>query len=290
MLQKWRLEAHTQKLQVAGLPLPPAKNSCRNLPWEGITKIGLAFIAICTSIFQSSISPFTVMIISMYVMFIISGLVDVFLFYCGYSIFPEGIQSFILAASFFGEAICYHALSSEDTDHWIFLLLFLILSCSFASLLEVVFDNRLIKFCRSFFTLFQSSWLLHLNFLLEKESDVSPLWISIFFTWHFCSLFTLTIVLLLIMHYFARPGSSPPLLDVNSINECEVSNTGSASQLVPCKFLKVPLASSLEPPDSMFQTISRATGGNTSTRAPSVIDVEPWDRVQRFDYTSFQKA
>ena len=297
LVTKWSKAAKSHLLEMAGLPLPPTpgSGSClqqlgvRKLPWEGMVKIGLAALATGVSVYQPSLSESTIIIISIYVMFLISGIVDVFLFYCGYSVLPEGIQSFILASSFSVEAICFHAISTSDTSHFIFLLNILIICCSFSSILEVVFDNRLVKFCRAFFTLLQSTWLLHLSVLLSQVILISPLWSSILFIWHLGSLFLLSLGVLLLSHYCSKPVPSPPLLP--SSRTSQVSPSGSASQLVPCKFLKLPLSNPshevISPnTHTMFHTIYKAEQVK-QVIAPSVVDVEPWDRIHRMQYTSF---
>jgi hypothetical protein len=37
---------------------------------------------------------------TMYLFFALSGLVDILVYYCGYSVLPEGIQSFLLSLAF----------------------------------------------------------------------------------------------------------------------------------------------------------------------------------------------
>ena len=135
---------------------------------------------------------------------------DIFLFYCGYSVLPEGIQSFLLAVSFSVEAICFHAISSPSTHHFICLLIILILCCSFSSILEIVFDNRLVKFCRSFFTFLQSSWLIRLSVLLGQDDLLFSVWTSILFIWHLSAVFLLSMFILLLTHYCSRPVLPPP--------------------------------------------------------------------------------
>ena len=94
------------------------------------------------------------LLLSLYLFFLLSGLVDVVVFYCGYSILPEGIQSFILTLAFAMEAVIFHAISPTSAHHLV-LLLFVILACALASILEVIFENKLVKFCRTFFTMLQ---------------------------------------------------------------------------------------------------------------------------------------
>lgn len=300
LLCKWSTAAKTQALEMAGLPLPPkpGDEGClhpglRKLPWEGLVKVLLALFAAGFSIYQSTLSASVVIIISMYVMFLISGIVDVFLFYCGYTVLPEGIQSFILAISFSVEAICFHAISNSDTSHFIHLLLILIICCSVSSILEVVFDNRLVKFCRTFFTLLQSSWLLHLSILLSQENLITQMWSSILFIWHLSFLFIFSICALLLTHHCSRPTLPHPL--PQSIRTSQSSPSGSSSQLVPCKFLKLPLGNPSQEfvapitnnTQTMFQTLFKAEQLN-QIKGPSVVDVEPWDRIHRMQYTSFQ--
>jgi len=300
LVYKWSMAAKSQQLELLGLPLPPlsapASSSClqqlgaRQIPWEGLVKIVMATLTTIITISLPSLSSSIIIIISMYAFFLISGIVDVFVFYCGYSVIPEGIQSFILAVSFFVEATCFNTISTAENSYFIHLLVIIILCCSISSILEIVFDNRLVKFCRTFFTLLQSSWLLHLSFLLSQDTLVSHLWTTILFTWHLGFLFLFVLLILLLTSHCSSPVPSPPLLP--SISNRQVSPSGSASQLVPCKILNLPLGPSnhegvLANSQTMFHTMYK-TERLKQMRAPSVVDVEPWDRVHKIQYTTFQ--
>lgn len=291
LLCKWSLEAKTSALELTGLPPPPSNTQTSsvlpylgNLPWEGLVKIFLVIVAVGVSVTQTQLSPSIIIILSMYVMFLISGIMDIFLFFCGYSVLPEGIQSFILAVCFSVEAICFHGISTASTQHFMFLLIILIICCSFSSILEIIFDNRLVKFCRTFFSFLQSSWLMHLSILLAQDSLLSPVWTSILFIWHLSATFLLSMFLLLITHYCSRPilpPLPPPPL------------SGSSSQLVPCKFIKLPTGDlsneGIKSQPYIFHTMNKG-GKENQGKSPSVVDVEPWDRIQRMQYTSFQNS
>ena len=68
---------------------------------------------------------------------------------------PEGVQSFILSLAYCMEAVIFRALAPATSSHLTDLLILVILSCALASILEVIFDNKLVKFCRTFFTTLQ---------------------------------------------------------------------------------------------------------------------------------------
>ena len=145
LLFKWSRDATFQHWESAGLPQPPSPNcylgGTTKAPLEGIFKILLAVFAIIISMCSPIVSPSVILIVSIYIMFIISGFADIFLFYWGYTVFPEGIQSFILSTCFAVEAICFFSLSSQTENTHIFLLIFVVAPCSLSSLMEVVFDN-----------------------------------------------------------------------------------------------------------------------------------------------------
>ena len=110
--------------------------------------------------------------------------VDILIFYHGYRLLPEGLQSLLLSASFSVAALCYYSLMDSGNRQEVSLVIGLTLLLSFISLLETVIDNRLIKFCRSYFTILLASWLVHatrcvtLNFTWCHPDllSVCPLW------------------------------------------------------------------------------------------------------------------
>lgn len=218
LASKWSREGRARALQDAGLP--PAPPPCTGpLPWEGTTKILLTILAASLTLALPTQGPATLLLLSLYLFFLLSGLIDVLIFFCGYTVLPEGIQSFILALAFTMEAVVFQAI--VPTAPHILLLLLLITSCALSSILEVVFDNKLVKFCRTFFTCVQASWLLHLAFL--PSSPLSSTWAALLFSWHLAGLFTIHLVLLLLYSHLTRAPSLPTTLP---------SPSGSASQLV----------------------------------------------------------
>jgi len=281
LLCKWGREAQGRALQAAGLPAVPP-SSHRPLPWEGVTKIFLTIIAASMTLGLPSHGSEILLLLSLYLFFLLSGLVDVVVFYCGYSILPEGIQSFILTLAFAMEAVIYHAISPTSAHHLV-LLLFVILACALASILEVIFENKLVKFCRTFFTMLQATWLIHLGLL--PSSTPPPTRAALLFSWHIASLFSVHLLTLLV---YSQCKSSPrvPAKSLPSPSE-------SASQLVPCKFLALPPGSCPGPPSSPTQSMpsnsvmsAMSSAMSSSVTSASVIDMEPWDRLQ---YSTFHK-
>jgi len=270
LLSKWGREAQDRALLAAGLPaIPPSSH--RPLPWEGVAKISLTIIAASTTLGLPSQGPELLLLLSIYLFFLLSGLVDVVVFYCGYTILPEGIQSFILTLAFAMEAVVFHAISPSPAHHLI-LLLFVILSCALSSILEVIFENKLVKFCRTFFTMLQATWLVHLGLL--PSTALSPTRAALIFSWHIASLFLVHLLTLLV---YSQCKSSPSIPAAKTLP----SPSGSASQLVPCKFLALPPGSRPGPPSSPTQSVP-----SSSVTSASVIDMEPWDRLQ---YSTFHK-
>ena len=158
---KWTRASRYQQYQEAGLPPPPEyvmKIRRRPFPWEGFVKI---VISILVSILSGSLDHSNLIIINVYIFFLISGAVDILIFYHGYRLLPEGLQSLLLSASFSVAALCYFSLLDSGNSQAVSLIIGLTLLLSFISLLETVIDNRLIKFCRSYFTILLASWLVH---------------------------------------------------------------------------------------------------------------------------------
>ena len=128
----WLEEARHHRYHLAGLPPPPPPPalslSSRARPWEGLVKIVLAVLAASlTGVLPSSVPQSQFIIINIYIFFSLSGMVDLLVFYYGYSLLPEGLQSFILAASFAVETISYQALMTPTTS--LALSLLLLLTC-----------------------------------------------------------------------------------------------------------------------------------------------------------------
>jgi len=269
LLSKWGREAQDRALLAAGLPaIPPSSH--RPLPWEGVAKILLTIIAASTTLGLPSQGPELLLLLSIYLFFLLSGLVDVVVFYCGYTILPEGIQSFILTLAFVMEAVVYQAISPSPAHHLV-LLFFVILSCALSSILEVIFENKLVKFCRTFFTMLQATWLVHLGLLPSTTLPATRA--ALLFSWHIAALFSVHLLTLLV--YSQCKGS--PSIPAKTLP----SPSGSASQLVPCKFLALPPGSRPGPPSSPTQSVP-----SSSVTSASVIDMEPWDRLQ---YSTFHK-
>ena len=141
-LSDWLQVARCESYHLARLPPPPPRPTSQ-FPWEGFIKIVLAVLAsILTGSLPSSVPHSQTIIINVYIFFLLSGTTDLLVFYCGYSLLPEGLQSFILAASFAVEGLCYQSLLTPDSQHHLLLLLLLVISCSGTAALETVCDNR----------------------------------------------------------------------------------------------------------------------------------------------------
>lgn len=207
----WLQEARHHRYSLAGLPPPPppaASLTSRAWPWEGAVKIVLALLASSlTGCLPSSVPQSHWIIINIYIFFTLSGTVDLLVFYCGYSLLPEGLQSFILAATFGVETLSYHALISPATSLQLLLLLLLTSACSLTAALETVVDNRLIKFCRCFFTSLQAAWLLQLTRL--STSSPSPTWVAVIFAWQAAGLFTISVLVLMMAQLCCKPSQRP---------------------------------------------------------------------------------
>ena len=210
----WLEEARYQSYNLAGLPPPPPPTALtgRARPWEGSVKIVLAVLAsLLTACLPSSVPQSHLVITNIYIFFSLSGSVDLLVFYCGYSLLPEGLQSFILAATFAVETLSYQALITPATSQPLILLLLLTSTCSLTAALETVLEHRLIKFCRCYFTALQASWLLQLTSL--STSSCSITWVAVIFTWHSAGLFLIAIFILMMAQTCCKPSQPPHLRD-----------------------------------------------------------------------------
>ena len=263
---QWTQEAKYCQYQEAGLPPPPEyflNMRRRHFPWEGFVKIVLSLLCIIlTASVNSSIKDSNLLLINVYIFFIISGLTDIIIFYNGYKLIPEGLQSLILSGTFSVSALCYYSLITPDLHHQLVLLIIIISINCLTSLLETVVDNRLIKFCRIFFTLLQGSWLVQSSFSSDTSSSS---WTSVVFIWHGAAVFTTIILLLIICQCCIQPRISKN----QSMKDDSVEN---GSQLVPCKMLKLS-------PTSESQRLSPMM---MMEKSPSVVDVEPWDKYSSY--------
>ena len=155
--------------QEAGLPPPPGylhQTRRRPIPWEGLFKLVISILAIIATgalVTEGAMSQNKILFINLYLFFIVSAIIDLLIFYNGYTIIPEGLQSFILSGCFTVEFLCFYTIIEDDTRHIFIFLLAISTVLSFTSLLETVVENRLIKFCRSYFTTLQGTWLLQLS-------------------------------------------------------------------------------------------------------------------------------
>eukprot|EP00092_Neocalanus_flemingeri_P000189 GFUD01000203.1.p1 GENE.GFUD01000203.1~~GFUD01000203.1.p1 ORF type:complete len:230 (+),score=37.92 GFUD01000203.1:43-690(+) len=213
----------------------------------------------------------------MYGFFLISGLIDLLVFSCGYLVLPEGIQSLILSFCFIVEGLAFHSMKSPATVHLHVLLLVLVLSCSVSSILELVYDARLVKYCRCFFTFLQSSWLWHIGILAATEKTVDLQWASIYFTWHLGASFLLSILILI---FISERVKSVPTYTIPSLTTSISSSPGgSPSHLVTGQFLQIarrPSSLPVETSKPVFQTTFK-TARSEQARRSDVVDMEPWD-------------
>ena len=269
---KWSQEAKYCQYQEAGLPPPPEyfmNLRRRHFPWEGFVKIVLSILSIIvTSALQSNVSNANILLVNIYIFFTISGLTDLIIFYNGYKMIPEGLQSLILAGCFTVTSLSYASMITSEMRQPLTLFIILTSLNTISALLETTVDNRLIKFCRTFFTLLQGTWLIQIS----TTSFSSLTWVSVVFTWHAAILF-LVYVTLLVTCQRCTAIKLPP----RSPNSSVRNDSSAGAQLVPCKMIKM-AAMSLTPDKPMI--------GASNDKSPSVVDVEPWDNVQ---YSSLNK-
>merc|ERR1712037_88196 len=95
-------------------------------------------------------------------------------------------------------------MGSPSPAHHLVLLFFVILSCALSSILEVIFENKLVKFCRTFFTMLQATWLIHLGLL--PSTSLPPTRAALIFSWHIAALFSVHLLTLLV---YSQCKSSP---------------------------------------------------------------------------------
>jgi len=283
LLARWQKYASDHQLELARLPPTPdtgAWTGCSAGPaaWEGIVKIMLSAAAIAiTLVLMFDLT--NLMIITMYGFFLVSGVIDLLVFFCGYLVLPEGIQSLILSFCFVVEGLTFYSLSSETAIHLHLLLLALIVGCSATSLLELVYEARLIKYCRCFFTLLQSSWLFHTGFLVGKEKTTDFEWASIYFTWHLGIGFLVTILILV---FITKRVKSVPTYIIPSLStSLSSSPCPSHAHRATGQFLQIAKRPASLPVDTckpVFQTIFKTpVTESVKTQQSSVIDMEPWD-------------
>lgn len=219
LVWEWTQQVIVSEFQILGLPVPPKrKGSCCkaafSLPWEGIVKLILTGLGIMVSVIaaapqqQDSEYVTNIRYATIYLFFALSGLVDILVYYCGYSILPEGIQSMSLSLSFIVEGILYAMRLRferyiEQQIH--VLLIMAIFTCSVACVLEVLYDNRLVKFSRAYLCILQGTWLIHGGCIMQGRGS-SPAqtypdsleWVSILFSWHVAGNFILFVGCLLL--------------------------------------------------------------------------------------------
>ena len=82
--------------------------------------------------------------------------------------------------------------------------------------MQVVCQDRLVKFCRTFFTMVQGSWLLQLT----ASSPASPAWAVTLYTWHTAAIFLASLTALAVCDKIARP--SAPLHNQVSVSEIKM--------------------------------------------------------------------
>ncbi|XP_040575587.1 transmembrane protein 45B [Lepeophtheirus salmonis] len=222
-LWDWSKKGLARDYERAALPVPspnyqlcPA--SAYTLPWEGIIKLILTGLGIVISVVlggtphQNRMEDYVGNIrhATIYLFFALSGLTDILVYYCGYSILPEGIQSFILSVAFAIEGLIFSMRLRFESylEQQIHILLVVdIFACAFTSALEVLYDNKLIKFCRTYLCLVQGTWLIHGGFIVNGEDNTSTgasypealEWVSIIFGWHVAGNFILFVGSLLLI-------------------------------------------------------------------------------------------
>jgi hypothetical protein len=117
-----------------------------SLPWEGIIKLILTGLGIVVSVIaaapmqQDSEYVSNIRYATIYLFFALSGLVDILVYYCGYTILPEGVQSFILSLAFVVEGLTFamrlrFEAYLEQQIH--VLLVVAVFACALACIMEV---------------------------------------------------------------------------------------------------------------------------------------------------------
>ena len=110
---------------------------------------------------------------------------------------------------------------------------------------------------------------------LTASSPASPAWAVTLYTWHTAAIFLASLTALAVCDKIARP--SAPLHNQVSVSEIKMkkknclTQMGSGSQLVACTVVSLP-GGVARPPGSQQVRLSSAQ--------PSVVDVEPWDKLQ----------
>jgi len=298
---KWTKAASRQDLERAGLPPTPTSLYIKPLPWEGIVKLILTGLGIILTVAfsQRQYNPelgyvTDIRLTTIYLFFALSGLVDIFVFYCGYSVLPEGIQSFILSLAFAAEAVMFGSTMRREApvELQVHLLLVLVVSCAaLSSAMDVVFDNRLVKFCRTFFCFVQGTWLVHGGFLVVKDSSsLSSEWITILFSWHIAAIFIISITILLISSLFLQKSSPLPSPRSQSSSPHTTHTNSSPSSTSDLSFQQkhVPILSSDYCSKAstglsvLPHQIHKEKCSTPSTGPPSIVEAEPCDQI----YTS----
>merc|ERR1711971_720411 len=173
------------------------------------------------------------------------------------------------------------------------LLLVLVIICaSLSSALEVVFDNRLVKYCRTFFCFVQGTWLMHGGFLVGKDkAALSTEWITILFSWHIASTFIASVSILLISSVFLRKSSpdtvplTSPRSHSSSPDTSYTHSSPSSTSDLSFQQKHVPILSS-----EFYNTASTGLSvlppiihkekcATPSTGPPSVIESQPCDQI-----------
>lgn len=206
------------------------RKCCRlkNWPMEGIMKLMITAVGIAASVaaaYPNGELKFVgdILYATVYLFFAISGLVDVLVFYCPYTM-PYGLDKFTLALAFGIEGLMFRLHLSHQAfmeQHVHVLLVYAIFACAFASLVEIVLPwSRLVKFTLSFFTLVHGSWYIQSGFILYSPTQGTPItwtssddynsaliWISLTFAWHCSGAF---IIMLILMALSRRRNPPPP--------------------------------------------------------------------------------
>eukprot|EP00094_Tigriopus_californicus_P007463 TCALIF_07185-PA protein Name:"Similar to tmem45b Transmembrane protein 45B (Xenopus laevis)" AED:0.03 eAED:0.03 QI:0/0.66/0.5/0.75/1/1/4/103/439 len=289
LIWEWTQQVIVSEFQILGLPVPPKRKGscCRaafSLPWEGIVKLILTGLGIMVSVIaaapqqQDSEYVTNIRYATIYLFFALSGLVDILVYYCGYSILPEGIQSMSLSLSFIVEGVLYamRLRFERYLEQQIHVLLILaIFACSVSCVLEVLYDNRLVKFSRAYLCILQGTWLIHGGCIMQGRGS-SPAqtypdsleWVSILFSWHVAGNFILFVGSLLLAKQVALSESFDCLGCLapanilsntstprsNSFNSPATVQTNASPSPTSGAHLKRPQTNGLVPPYSYMQT------------------------------------
>jgi len=235
-----------------GLHASARRRKCchyKNIPCEAFAKLTVTGIGVAASLaaaYHGGEVKFVgdILYATVYLFFALSGLVDVLVFYCPYTM-PMGLEKFALSLAFFMEGLIFKLHLSQRAfmeQHIHTLLICAIFGCAFTCLIEIVLPrSRLARFCRAFCTLVHGSWDIQSGFILYSSNSVPPVWnssddfdsalvwITLTFAWHCAG----AIVILLILMALSRKRVIVPPPHIEAY---ETERSSHSLQIPHCRF------------------------------------------------------